>query len=199
MKCLYQDGYDIDVFVDTYNSVFRSDYSIRRENEKAKILRSDKIHRLFDGINVVSCVIEPELFGIEAMTHVRKLLNVYDAYVNYEKSHGEYDLVIKSRFDIKFHTPLDYSKLKQECTSQNKTLHISYGAVSCLQNENDMFCIGDTHTFKIYGNRHRNFPGISVHTSIGMIQHRDEVKCIPDIKISILRFSHDGSTVIAEH
>lgn len=198
MKCLYQDGHDIDVFVDTYNSIFRSDYLVRRENEKVKIVCSDKIHKLFDGINVVSCVIEPELVGGEAM-QVRKLLNVYDAYVNYEKSHGEYDLVIKSRFDIKLHAPLDYSKLKQECTSQNKILHISHGAVVCRQNENDMFCIGDTHTFKIYGNRHRNVAIQCVHSSIGVIQEVNGIKCIPDIGISILRFSHDGSTIITEN
>ena len=197
LSCLYQDGHDIDVFVDTYDKVFRSDYSVRKENEQQISLRSEDLHALFSGINVVSFKIEPELIGITEAPQIRKLLNVYDTYVNYEKEHGRYDLVIKSRFDIKLHNIVDYSNLSKQLSSSNKTLHISNGAVNSIPNENDMLALGDTDTFKIYGNRHRRFS--CVHGSIGMIQQQDGVKCIPDIDISILRFSHDGTKIVEEH
>jgi hypothetical protein len=196
LSCLYQDGYDIDVFVDTYYQMFRSDYSVRKENENCVNLTSSDIHALFRGINVVSFKIEPELLGGESM-QVRKLLNVYDTYVNYENDHGKYDLVIKSRFDIKLHNTIDYLKLSKELSSLNKILHLSRGAVNSRPSENDMLAIGDTDTFKIYGNRHRRFS--CVHGSLGMIQKEDGVKCIPDIDISILRFSHDGTKIVEEH
>jgi hypothetical protein len=50
--------HQIDVFIDTYNQIFRSDYHLHKEFEMNIVKENLQVQELFSGINVVS-------FGID--------------------------------------------------------------------------------------------------------------------------------------
>lgn len=201
---IYSTNHQIDVFVDTYNVKYRSDYSVNGENEAENALLSENsIRAEFDKLNLVHLSVEPEVLydPIFCRTpQARKLLRVYDAFIEYEKKHEiKYDLVIKSRFDIVLHKKLDYNHLISEYSKNNNVIHISKGVVNCRPEHNDLFAISDRKTFDFYANRHREYSDvICPHTTIDLMSKNSGVVCIPYIPVSIYRFDKLRNPVL-EH
>lgn len=203
MNCIYQPNNKIDVFVDTYNRKFRSDYAVRGECHTFNpILNSSQIISMFDNINLVSFQVEPEVPyhpTNQPAPQARKLKKIYDTFNDYQEKNGKYDLVIKSRFDILLEHPLNYEYILDHCSPEKKTIFISNGVVNCIPSDNDMFAISTQETFHYYGYRHHEFPEtICPHTTIRMMRDKHKISCIPCINIKICRFSHDGETIVEE-
>jgi|694.fasta_scaffold78140_4 hypothetical protein len=189
LEKIYDKNQDIDVFIDTYNTKFRSDYTIRNENNHAKVISTHEIYQLFDNINVVSARIEPEITNDAAYLQKRKITNVYNDLIQYEKDHGQYDLVLKTRFDIQLDDPINYEKILSDC--ENK-IYISNGAINCGPKQNDMLAISNSNNMKIYLNRFEsNALQSNIHQGIEDIEQHN-VEIIPYINISIMRFENDN-------
>lgn len=156
LENLYNSDHQIDVFIDTYNEIFRSDYHLHKEYEMNIIKNSDQIKEMFSGINVIDFGIEPEVVGPPQDMQKRKLLRVFNKFLEYEKNYNEYDLVMRYRFDLLLDKPLDYEYILQECTNNPKLIFIGDGAVHMPQN--DMMAICNSNAFKIYLNRLNTYP-----------------------------------------
>ncbi len=185
--------HQIDVFIDTYNQIFRSDYHLHKEFEMNIVKENLQVQELFSGINVVSFGIEPEMLGAPQDMQKRKLLRVFNNFLEYEKTNGEYDLVMRYRFDLLLDKPLNYEYILQECTKNKKMIFIGDGAVHMTQN--DMMAICNSHTFKIYLNRLNTYPAqcdpMIHHYSMDHIVADFGVEYSQTIGISIVRL--DGN------
>ncbi len=115
MDTIYDKSHTIDVFVDTYNEIFRPDYELHDENKMNIIKTDDEISSLFDGINVVDLKIEKTPIGNHSILQMYKILKITNTYEEYEKMNGKYDLVVKSRLDILLDEKLDYEKIYESC------------------------------------------------------------------------------------
>lgn len=146
-------NHQVDIFVDTYDQMFRTDYDVRNENQ-LKVKKTEKeIVQLFYDLNVVSLSVEPEIIDgtFAEYLQIRKLRKIYNSVVEYEKQNGQYDLIIKSRPDLKLKSKLDYDLIYHNCSinpnliiiPDNKTVNVGW----C---QNDLFAIagrkaGDTY------------------------------------------------------
>jgi len=183
-------NHQIDVFVDTYNDVFRNDYSLHRENEINIIKNDEQIQSLFSGINVVDFKIEKQLSGNSEEMQIRKILKILSTYEEYENKNGKYDLVIRSRFDIILDEKLDYENIYNQC-KDSKLIYIANGAVH--REDNDMFAICNSDTFKIYGKRFLEIP--LIHSSMCFIKEKYGIFYSQSIGISIVRLDGPGKSI----
>ena len=153
MDTVIDPNHQIDIFIDTYDQMFGTT-NTDRDEYKLKIKKTDvEIMELFSGLNVVSVYIEPEIVDgtLVQYLQIKKLRNVYNAVVNYEKLNGPYDLYIRSRFDIKLKSILNYDELYTRCSTNpnliiipdNKTMNIGY----C---QNDLFAISSKYGMDKY-------------------------------------------------
>lgn len=205
LNTLYDETHQIDVFLDTYNRIFRSDYELYGENQIDFVLSDDAILKLFDNINVVDFKVEPELVGDSEGLQIRKILRVVKSYEEYEKIHGKYDLVVRTRFDLLLDKKIDYDYLLEGIKKNPKIIHIGNGSID--MEENDMFAVCDSDTFKIYGNRFLEINGRDdynlllelcgkrffeipfIHGSLILIKSLYGLKYIQDIGISVVRLN----------
>jgi hypothetical protein len=181
--------HQIDVFCETYNEFFRSDYRVNNECEMKISHTDDEIKNMFKEINVVNLGIESEKLGPSQIMHKRKLLKVFDNFLEYENNNGKYDLCIKHRFDILLDNKIDYEYILEECTKNSKLIFIGDGAVHMP--ENDMFAMTNSDTFKIYMNRLNLYQnendGMMHHWSMREIQQNFGTVHSQTIGISIVR------------
>lgn len=203
MNNLYDTNHSVDVFIDTYNDIFRNDYHLHKENEVNIIKNNNEILSLFDGINVVDFKVEsmaeansaatgmlPRGSGDAETMQIRKILRVVDTYEQYENLHGKYDLVVRTRFDLILEKKLNYESIFENCKN-SKLIYIGNGAVHMPQN--DMFAVCNTDTFKIYGKRFIDLP--KVHASMDHIKNSHGVSYSQTINISIVRLGGPGNVV----
>lgn len=205
INTIYDTNHKIDVFVDTYNEIFRTDYPLHDE-DKMNIVKSDEeIFSLFEGINVVDFKIETQLSKDPSAMQMNKILKITKTYEEYEKKYGKYDLVIRSRFDILLDKKINYEKILYRCKDKkiiynekiidkqknSKIVYIGNGAVH--RPENDMFAICDTDTFKIYGKRFLQHSG--PHESMIHIANKYNILYSQTIGISIVRLGGPGESV----
>lgn len=190
MDTIYDSNHTIDVFVDTYNDIFRPDYELHDENKMNIVKNDDEISALFEGINVVDLKIERQNEGLPSIMQMNKILKVTNTYEEYENINGKYDLVVRSRCDILLDEKLDYEKIFESCKN-SKLIYIGNGAVHMP--ENDMFAICNTDTFKIYGKRF--LEDLYPHGSMVMIANKYGVSYSQTIGISIVRLGGPGETV----
>lgn len=193
---LYDTSHQVDVFVDTYNNVFRHDYTLHKENELKIIKENNEIISLFEGINVVDFKIEnqPEnnnLISNAEEMQIKKLLRITNTYEQYESQNEKYDLVVRSRFDILLDSKLDYNSIYENCRKDPYLIYIGNGAVRT--HENDMFAICNTETFKIYGKRFLEIP--YVHVSMSHIKNKYNINYSQSVGISIVRLGGDGESI----
>jgi len=197
METIYDTRHNIDVFVDTYTDIFRNDYSLHKENEMGIIKNEDQVLSLFSGINVVDFKIENQIPGDPEIMQIRKILRIVKAYEQYEKLHGKYDLVIRSRCDLLLNDKLDYEVIFNNCKN-SRLIYIGNGAVHMPTN--DMFAICSTETFKLYGNRftddripveYRN----KVHITMQEIGRIHNVSYSQTIAISVVRLGGPGKSL----
>lgn len=196
MENLYNANHQIDVFCDTYNQVFRSDYKLHNECDMQVTLTDEEIKSQFTGINVVNFDIEPEQLGHADLMQKRKLLRVFDSYNKHVAQHGEYDLCIKSRFDILLHKPFDYESVLNECNNNSKLIFISDGGVPVR--ENDMFAATKPEAFDIYMNRLNIIQDgrkeyAQQHWSMHKIELTHGIQYNNSIHISIVRLDGNGN------
>jgi hypothetical protein len=143
LQNFYDTNHDIDVFVDTYNSVFRSDKF--EEQKKKQFLSVEEIKNLFSGINVVSIDIQSD--GKNTCQEA-KLISIHEKLCSYEK---KYDLIVRTRFDITLDTKINYLSIYDQCIKNPKLIFIGQGGSDGLLN--DMFAVCLPETFNIYVNR----------------------------------------------
>jgi hypothetical protein len=139
--------------------------------------------------------IEPEILGLSQDMQKRKLLMVFDKFLEYEQQHGKYDLCIRYRFDLLLDYKLDYNYILDECSRNPKLIFIGNGALHMP--ENDMFAITNSDTFKIYMNRLNTYPyqgePMIHHWSMRHIQQDFGTMHSQTIEISIVRLDGNGN------
>jgi hypothetical protein len=194
LETLYNKNHDIDVFVETYNQLFRSDYSLHNENQMQITKSDDEIKEMFSGINVKYFGIEPELTGSSGMMQKRKILKCYEEVKREEEQNGKYGLLVRSRFDLLLDNPLDYDTILSECTQNEKLIYIGLGAVHMTQN--DMFAACKSDAFSIYINRLNEYPtneDMIHHWSMDYIKEKHGIEYRQVIDISIVRLDGNGN------
>ncbi len=154
------------------------------------IKSNDEITSLFDGINVVDLKIENTTIGNHSILQMYKILKITNTYEEYEKIHGKYDLVVRSRFDILLDKKIDYEKIYESCKN-SKLIHIGDGAVH--RSDNDLCAVCNTDTFKIYGKRVLHDEG--PHGSMTVIANIYGIYYSQTIGISIVRLGGPGQSV----
>lgn len=170
LQNVYDTNHEIDVFLETYNNKSRTDTTTHNENEKIKELSFIEIANQFHDINVVNLSIENNFYGTAEIFQIRKMENQYEKYKTHNtisEKHYEmmksfrgdedfskntkYDLVMRTRPDLFYHTKLDYNYILSECNKNNKlifipnTMYLNVG-----QYMNDIFAIGSTESMHIY-------------------------------------------------
>lgn len=142
---VYDTDHNIDVYFDTYETVFHSEGKIYDEWKKSQFLNEKEILNLFDGINIVHYKVEK---SDKNMSQEKKLQSAYKLLVEKGK---KYDLVVKTRFDIMFEKKIDYRFMYEECVKKPKLIFIGKGGSDGLLN--DMFAVCLPETFEIYVDR----------------------------------------------
>jgi hypothetical protein len=145
LENLYDTNHNIDVYVDTYSSVFRSDYEMYGEKYKRIILSDAEIEELFIDMNVVRFNVDSDDTKYK---QIPKLKKCYQMLVDNKKN---YDLIVRYRFDMMLEKKIDYVKIYEECIKNPKLIFIGKGGMDGLLN--DMFAICISKTFDIYMNR----------------------------------------------
>lgn len=191
LNTIYDKSYQIDVFIDTYNDIFRNDYIVNNEHEMNIIKTDYEIQLLFSDINVVYLSVEPQIEGPAEKMQIRKILKIVDAYENYEQNHDKYDLVVKSRCDILIDEKLDYKSILETCKNNN-IIYIGKGGNDTK--ENDMFAVCNSDVFKIYGRRFLDCPYI--HPSMSLIETKYNISYIQNIGMSIVRLDGNKKYVV---
>lgn len=185
---LYSPVHDIDIFIETYDQLFRTDYEVHNEHLFKKRLTQNELTSLFTGLNVVSLNSENEVTGLANINQARKLLKVFDTFCEYEIKRGTYDLVVKTRPDILLMEKVDYEKILKVCNNNSKHLFISRGGVNCLPLENDLVAISTSIIMKLYMGRFREFPEATcTHQSLGLMAKQHELSIENNIDVSIVR------------
>jgi len=188
VNTLYDSEHDIDIFVDTYDQLFRTDYQVHSEQLFQKQLSEHEIYDMFNELNLVSLKSENEVLEIAPVSQGRKLLRVLDTFCEYESKYGPYDLVVKTRPDITLSHKVNYYNLLTECQQNVKTLFISRGGVNCLPLDNDLLAISISNIMKLYMNRFREFSDIvCTHKSLELMRNHYSLSVKNIIDVSIVR------------
>lgn len=153
MHTLYDiENYEIDVFVDTYHQVFRTTAASRNEKDVVIVKSEDQIREMFDGINVVNYKIQnedttPDVSDVEnhQLTRIRSISKDFEKYCI--ENNKEYDLVVRTRFDIIINNKINYDVIYDACMRDNNLVFIGNGVNH--NGPNDMISIGLMHANKI--------------------------------------------------
>jgi hypothetical protein len=186
LENVYDAQHSVDVFVDTYYNDFRTDMYAKHERHFAKHLSALEIIELFTGINVISCHIEQENNADAGDEQKRKILQILR---NLEEQKSEYDLVVRSRFDILVQEKVDYSSIYRETEEEPNLIHLGKGSVNGI---NDMFAVCRSKVFSIYGNRFNLVNTVDPHRSLFQIERKYGVKYKHSIPTATVRIGADG-------
>ena len=183
---LYDTQHSIDVFVDTYYNDFRTDMYAKHEKHFSRHLSATDIIELFEGINVISCHIEHENNADAGDEQKRKIQQIVRTL---EEQQNEYDLIVRSRFDILVQEKVDYSSIYKETETQPNLIHLGKGSVNGI---NDMFAVCRREVFSIYGNRFNLANTVNPHSSMYTIGSKYGVKYKHSIPTATVRIGADG-------
>jgi oligoribonuclease NrnB/cAMP/cGMP phosphodiesterase (DHH superfamily) len=186
LENLYDPQHSIDVFVDTYYNDFRMDMYAKHEKHFAKILTETEIKELLQNINVVSLNIEQENNADAGDEQKRKILQIVRTL---EEQENQYDLVVRSRFDILVQEKVDYSSIYRETEEEPNLIHLGKGSVNGI---NDMFAVCRSEVFSIYGNRFDLVKTVDPHRSLFLIEALHGVKYKHSIPTAAVRIGADG-------
>jgi len=193
MENVYDTSHEIDVFVETYHDVFRTDYHLHKENEMNIKLTSEQICDKFNGINVKHFNVEDEILGLSQKMHKRKLLMAYQSVINEEQKSGKYDLILKYRFDLLADHKLNYEYYLKRCNLNKSLIFIGEGALY-MDGENDMAAVTHSDNMQIYMNRLNEYnddDSMLFHSSLSHMSRIHNIRLIQNINISIVRL--DGN------
>jgi hypothetical protein len=195
LQNVYDPNHDIDVFVETYYDIFRTDYRVRNEDQMNIKLTSDEICAKFNGINVTYYNVEDEVLGLSQSMHKRKLLMAYEAVVAEETRLGKYDLILKYRFDLLADHKLNYDYYLKRCELNRSLIFIGEGAVY-MDGENDMAAVTHSDNMKTYMNRlneYSNDDPMLFHSSLSRMSTNHNIRLIQNLNISIVRLDGNGN------
>lgn len=145
LKNIYDISHNIDVYIDTYETVFRSNGRSYGESDKKIFLNMEQIIKLFEGINVVYYNVEKE---DKFSSQETKLKNAYEQLTESKK---KYDLIMRTRFDLMVENKIDYNLIYEQCSKKPNLIFIGKGGGDGLLN--DMFAICFPKSFEIYVDR----------------------------------------------
>jgi len=192
MENVYDTSHEIDVFVETYNQVFRTDYHIRNENEMNVTLTDEEIKSKFNEINVVHFNIENEVLGKESQQ--RKLFMAYESVKKREQEFGKYDIIIRHRFDILILDKMDFNYYYEQIKTKSNLIFLGIGVVSWTD-ANDMSAICSSDNMKIYVNKLDEFleteDTYCTHRSLHFIRDKYNMEFSSSIRIAIVRLGHN--------
>ena len=186
LENVYDKQHSIDVFVDTYYNDFRTDMYAKHEKHFAKHLSASEIIELFTGINVISLNVELENNADAGDEQKRKILQIVRTL---EEQENQYDLVVRSRFDILVQEKVDYSSIYRETEEEPNLIHLGKGSVNGI---NDMFAVCRSKVFSIYGNRFNLVNTVDAHRSMYSIEAKYGVKYKHSIPTAAVRIGADG-------
>lgn len=187
MKNVYDTEHHIDVFIETYFQIFRTDYHLHKENEMQITKNEKEIRHMFDGLNVVHFGVEEQRSGPAATMQKEKLLKCYMNFSEFVKNNGAYDLVVRTRFDILFDEKINYNSILEQNIKNPKLIFIATGVIN--MRHNDMFCVCIPETFDLYANRFNN--NDDPHITMEQIERQHGIKYDNNTRISIVRL--DGN------
>lgn len=166
---LIDDNHSIDVFVETYNNIFRFDYGIRNESNQKIIENEQQIRERFSGFNVVHMSIEEQSQLAADPSQATKIQKCFRVLNEFEEKNGKYDLIVKTRPDLFFEEKIDYNSY--ENLEENKlilgrkaTIHV-----------NDTFAIGRSDTIKKYLNRYTITSNYCPYKSISALAEKEKI------------------------
>lgn len=186
LENLYDRDHEIDVFVDTYYNNFRLDIYANHERNFSKELPNQEIQNLFNDINVVNLSIETESNNPAIDEQKRKILKIVKTLEEFPK---EYDLIVRSRFDILVQEKVDYNSIWKETEDRPNLIYLGRGSVNGI---NDMFAVCRREVFGIYGNRFTLTKNNDPHNSLYAIENRFGVKYSHSIPTATVRIGVDG-------
>jgi hypothetical protein len=180
---LYDTNHDIDVYVDTYLTVFRSDSRTYDEQNKKQFLTEEEIKKLFFGINVVKFNFDSNDMD-KSQEH--KIQSVYKLLL---ESNKKYDLVVRTRFDLLLDVELNYEQIYNKCSKNPKLIFIPKGGTDELLNDMLAVCLPDT--FNIYADRFKygdieTYEGLQ-HGSLKQISRHHNIEYDTNIKSFLKR------------
>lgn len=197
LNTIIQDGYDVDVFIDTYDEVYRTDYPVRNENSLRLNRSSSEILNLMDGLPVKYFNVEPEICVEAEYQQIRKLRQLYLAFEDYEYSFNmKYDLCIKTRFDIQLKQKLDYEFLYSK---KDELFIADTKSVNVGRFQNDLFCVTGRRVFNQYIRRFDiDIPTIQpyygVHGTLTELINRKGIIITDSIDIVLVR--NDNGNIV---
>lgn len=199
-------NHGIDIFVDTYNELESSFPTNYRQNieENKLYLTNDRVKELFAGINVVDFNIESEFKYDQYKPQADKIQQGYRLYQQYvEKHNKQYDLVVRSRFDLILEKALNYDFIYDMCVSNKKFLFQSHiNGINFGRDLNDQFAISTPDIMDLYFRRFSGeiFPtGIQqgwciFHSTLrGLTQYHGINRNIDTIHNALVRTSANGT------
>jgi len=154
---LCDSNHEIDVFVNTYDRVCRSDYNYFGEADVKDYVNYEILDEWMSGINVVKAVISPEDAPSEpAGGHIKQgnhMIKTFQLFEQFADSTTPYDLIVKSRFDIRLDRKLDYDAILQAVSNDaNNLIFISRGGTNGGA-PNDLFAVSKHRQMALYMNR----------------------------------------------
>ena len=183
LEKLYDTNHHIDIFIDTYYQIYRSDAVHNNESELASEETEENIRLLFNDLNVISFKIENQTYDFEPNYHqLRKLNRIIDTCLEYQEANNfKYDLVVRSRFDIIIDEKINYDEIKTEIKT-NEVIIPEFGPpVSGL---NDMLAVTNYYNLKKYASRPDG--GVSI------LENMNELYFRKTYKISLARNAGSG-------
>jgi hypothetical protein len=200
--------HQIDIFVDTYNEV-ESAYPTDRldlyPKNKKLVLSNHEVFDLFSDLNVVMFNVESEEInrGFEQGPQAVKIEKCYKLFQDYVSVHGEYDLVIKSRFDILVEDKIDYNFFCENTLNNNFlfTSHIDINSQKFGFGRNycDHLGIGNSDVMDKYLTRYSKFlrKYEVYHGSLdGLINEYNLHRSSDYIHSGLVRFNGDNYEII---
>lgn len=175
-------GNNIDVFVDTYYQIFRTDAENRNEKSISVTKTEDEIKAMFEGINVVYWNIENE--DTSSYTALAKLKKMSAGFQNYCQTNNKtYDLVVRSRCDIMVDYPLDYPGILAQLQIDPNTVYCGTGILS--SGPNDMLNISSAYNIDLILNRlELNLSSVFLnyleHLKIHVVRYNSEMQLVPE-------------------
>lgn len=152
---IYKGDHEFDVYIDSYFEIFRPEYTVNQESTLSYKESISNIGDMFKELNIVSLCLEEDCGNVNAdVGQLRKLARVAQSYRETETNKVfSYDLVVRSRFDIKIESgELDYQHYF-DITRDNMIVGVNQGPPTW--GDNDMLAIGSSESMFKYLNRQK--------------------------------------------
>lgn len=169
LENLIDKTHSFDIFVETYNNIFRFDYSVRGECNQNKIENEEQIREHFSDFNVVNLSVENQIEMSADSSQAIKIQKAFDTLLRFEEKIGKYDLVVKTRPDLFFEEKINYDSFEnieddKLILGMKTTTHI-----------NDTFALGKSDTMKKYFNRFRITSNSCPYKSIDSLAVKEKI------------------------